>query len=39
VTGQDQLQRRVRRNAIVLALVAVAFYVGYFLIQISHSAP
>lgn len=35
MTDQDDIQRRVRRNALLLALVALAFYVGYFLVQAS----
>jgi hypothetical protein len=35
VTEQDQL-RRVRRNALLLGLLALAIYVGYYLLQLSH---
>lgn len=39
MTGQqDQLQRRVRRNAWLLALLALAVYASYYLIQLSHQA-
>jgi hypothetical protein len=38
MTRPDELQRRVRRNALMLGLVAVAFYVGYYLTQLSHTA-
>jgi hypothetical protein len=37
VTEQDQLQRRVRRNAWLLALLALAFYASYYLIQLSRT--
>ena len=33
-SGQD-LQRKVRRNAWLLALLALAFYVTYYLVQAS----
>ncbi|CAG0944267.1 hypothetical protein GPROT2_02523 [Gammaproteobacteria bacterium] len=32
---QDQLRRRVRRNAWLLALLALAVYASYFLIEAS----
>ncbi len=33
MNGQDRLQRRIRRNAALLALLALAFYVAYYLVQ------
>jgi hypothetical protein len=38
VTEQQQMQRRIRRNALLLGFLALAFYVGYYLIQITRSA-
>jgi hypothetical protein len=38
VTQQDELQRRIRRNALWLGLVACAFYLAYYLIQMSRTA-
>lgn len=35
MTGQPELQRRIRRNALALGLLALAFYAGYFLLQAS----
>lgn len=35
-TGRQDLQRKVRRNAWLLALLAFAFYVTYYLVQSSH---
>jgi len=32
-SSQQQLQRKVRRNAWLLALLALAFYVTYYLVQ------
>jgi hypothetical protein len=37
MTGQDELQRRVRRNALLLGALALAFYAGYYLLQLSQS--
>jgi hypothetical protein len=34
VTGRGELERRIRRNALLLALLAVAIYVGYYLLQL-----
>ena len=39
MTRQDELQKRIRRNALLLALLAVAFYLSYYLIQSLNSAP
>lgn len=33
MTQQDELQRRNRRKALLLGLLAAAFYVGYYLLQ------
>lgn len=33
MTQRDELQRRNRRTAMLLALLAAAFYVGYYLLQ------
>ena len=39
MTGRpEQLQRRVRRNAWLLALLALAVYASYYLVQLSRSA-
>lgn len=35
---REQLQRRARRNAWLLALLALAFYVTYYLVQASKTA-
>lgn len=35
MTQRDPLQRRVRRNAMLLGLLAVAFYVAYYLVQLA----
>lgn len=37
MTNQEQLQRRIRRNALLLGLLALALYVSYYLIQLSHT--
>jgi hypothetical protein len=34
MTERGELQRRIRRNALLLALLAVAIYVGYYLLQL-----
>ncbi|GMW06192.1 MAG: hypothetical protein AMXMBFR8_09890 [Nevskiales bacterium] len=33
MNAQERLQRRVRRNALLLALLALAVYASYFLVQ------
>ncbi len=33
MTSEPELRRRIRRNALLLALLAVAVYVGYVVIQ------
>ena len=33
VTEQEELQKRIRRNALLLGLLAVAVYVVYYLIE------
>jgi len=38
VTDQDELQRRIRRNALLLGLLALAFYAAYYMIQLSRTA-
>lgn len=38
MTGDRELRQRVRRNAVALALLALAIYAGYFLIQLSKTA-
>lgn len=38
MTEQEEMQRRVRRSALLLGLLALAFYVGYFLFQASRPA-
>jgi hypothetical protein len=38
VTERDDMQRRVRRNALGLGLLAVAIYLGYYLLQLSRMA-
>ena len=38
MTEQEELQKRIRRNALQLALLALAFYVAYYLIQLSRTA-
>lgn len=35
---REELQRKVRRNAWLLALLAFAFYVAYYLVQASKTA-
>ena len=37
MTGQDEIQRRIRRNALLLGLLALAFYVAYYVIQLAKS--
>ena len=38
MTGQDEMQRRIRRNALLLGLLALAVYVAYYLIQLTRLA-
>ena len=38
MTERDELQRRVRRNALLLGLLALGVYVAYYLIQLSGTA-
>ena len=37
MTGQEELQRRVRRNAVLLGLLALGFYAAYYFIQYQNS--
>lgn len=37
MTGEAERRRRARRNALLLGLVAVAFYVGFYLVQLAHT--
>ena len=37
MSGQAELQRRIKRNALLLALLAVGFYVAYYFIQLANS--
>jgi hypothetical protein len=39
MTGHDELQRRIRRNALLLGGLALAFYAGYYLLQLAQTAP
>jgi hypothetical protein len=39
MTGQVELQRRVRRNALLLGVLALAFYAGYYLLQLAQTVP
>jgi uncharacterized membrane protein (DUF485 family) len=34
VTEERELQKRVRRNALLLALLALGFYVAFFAVQL-----
>lgn len=38
MTERSQSERRVRRNAVLLALLALAFYAVYFAVQAKHLA-
>ncbi len=38
MTARDELQRRARRTALLLGLLALAVYVAYYLIQLSRAA-
>jgi hypothetical protein len=38
VSDREALQRRIRRNALLLAALALVVYVLYFLVQISSRA-
>ena len=38
MTEQDELQKRIRRNALLLALLALAVYVAYYAIQLTGTA-
>jgi ABC-type amino acid transport system permease subunit len=38
VTDAGERQRKIRRNAILLGLLALAFYVGFYVAQIARSA-
>jgi hypothetical protein len=37
MTEQEELQRRVRRNAMLLGLLALGFYLAYYFIQYRNS--
>lgn len=37
MSEHDEIQRRVRRNALGLGLLAVAIYLGYYLVQLSRT--
>jgi hypothetical protein len=38
VIDADERQRRIRRNAILLGLLALAFYVAFYFVQIARSS-
>ena len=38
MTTRDEQQRKNRRSALLLGLLAVAIYVAYYLLQLSHTA-
>jgi hypothetical protein len=37
VTTRDEQQRKIRRSALLLGLLAFALYVAYYLLQLSHA--
>ena len=38
MTGHEKLQKRIRRNALLLGLLALAVYVAYYVIQLTRLA-
>jgi hypothetical protein len=38
MSEQEELQKRIRRNALVLALLALAIYVAYYVIHLTLTA-
>jgi hypothetical protein len=38
VSDEAERRRKARRNAILLGLLAAAFYVGFYLVQLANSA-
>jgi hypothetical protein len=38
VRQQDELRKRIRRNALLLGLLALCVYVGYYLIELGRAA-
>ena len=37
MTTRDEQQRKIRRSALLLGLLAFAIYVAYYLLQLSHT--
>jgi hypothetical protein len=38
VTEAEERQRKIRRNALLLGLLALVFYVGFYIAQMARSA-